>query len=414
MSSSNLAESEDKRKEQLRKAGQEYFDKVLQQASKGPVQLDQPSSPRKPRKSKKRISREDPDLEAFGVALEGSKLYFLIGVNFCAQAAALVMMKGSLVFMKTPAVVAFFHMITAAAALFIAKSYGVLDFAAIQAATLRGAALKVVLHGVQVLCVFGALLHGSVYLVLSWMCLLPALLEAAINFRLTGARPAARVQLLMALTAAGAVLEMSVDPSAMWVTWIMLVLWTVAKSAELVWRYARVDPTLNNKLTDGEWVERVRQLVEAESALDAPTSALLQAALPAVPALLLGFVFGEGVELVQHEPSVPALSVVLLSCVAGCGALLTALLLEGQVAGETQTGIRAASLAGTIILDGMERAHVLGWLAFVGVILAAAGSVAVSWVQHSQPRAPSPLPGQHVAPPATATPRTALLGDRSV
>lgn len=48
--------------------------------------------------------------------------------------------------------------------------------------------------------------------------------------------------------------------------------------------------------------ERVGEVAAAEASLSQPTSAFLAAALPAVPALLLGFIFLEGKELVRMWP----------------------------------------------------------------------------------------------------------------
>ena len=49
-----------------------------------------------------------------------------------------------------------------------------------------------------------------------------------------------------------------------------------------------------------EFTNRIGEVVAAEGSLSLPTSAFLEAALPAVPALLLGFVFLEGRELVRN------------------------------------------------------------------------------------------------------------------
>ena len=50
-------------------------------------------------------------------------------------------------------------------------------------------------------------------------------------------------------------------------------------------------------------MERVGEVAAAEASLSQPSSAFLAAALPAVPALLLGFIFLEGRELVRTWPS---------------------------------------------------------------------------------------------------------------
>jgi hypothetical protein len=79
------------RKDAMRKAGQEYFNRVLEQATKG----GDPFIRQLNTKHDTHLAgiSEDPDLAAFGMVLEGSKLYLLMGVLVLTQASSLVSLK---------------------------------------------------------------------------------------------------------------------------------------------------------------------------------------------------------------------------------------------------------------------------------------------------------------------------------
>jgi hypothetical protein len=65
------------RKEALRKAGADYFDKVLARASAGKDPFIEP-----PKDKRKPVEPLDPDIETVGRVLEGARLYF-VGATFC-------------------------------------------------------------------------------------------------------------------------------------------------------------------------------------------------------------------------------------------------------------------------------------------------------------------------------------------
>lgn len=76
----------DARQEALRKAGAEYFEKVLEQARKGQNVLNE--APR-PRQASKDVEAQDEDLEAVGQAIP-----YAVGVlHFAAISARLVLLK---------------------------------------------------------------------------------------------------------------------------------------------------------------------------------------------------------------------------------------------------------------------------------------------------------------------------------
>jgi drug/metabolite transporter (DMT)-like permease len=128
----------------------------------------------------------------------------------------------------------------------------------------------------------------------------------------------------------------------------------------------------------------LREVAAAEEALPRSSHVALAHALPAAPVLLAGLLCLEGQELVEHELSVPAVTLVLLSAAAFTLAAAAALLLEERLAPAHKSAVRALCLAGTIVLDFLERAHALGALPLLGVGMAVAGSVAAGWAQRQQ------------------------------
>ena len=75
----------------LKQAGEEYLQKVLQQAREGkPLSSVPPSSSRR---SFKDVERQDEDLETVGLVLEGSRLYVIGSLFFASCAARLVLAK---------------------------------------------------------------------------------------------------------------------------------------------------------------------------------------------------------------------------------------------------------------------------------------------------------------------------------
>jgi hypothetical protein len=128
----------------------------------------------------------------------------------------------------------------------------------------------------------------------------------------------------------------------------------------------------------------IRDVAAQEETVGRSTQVFMAHALPAAPVLLLGFLFLEGQELVDHELSVPAVTVMLLSCAAFTLAAGCQLVLEDRLTSELKVLAKGMSLAGAIVLDFLERAHSLGTMCLLGVSLAVVGSVAANWVQRAQ------------------------------
>jgi hypothetical protein len=105
MASSEISASEgvedERKREALRKAGQEYFERVLAEASTGkdpfaPEQITEIAPQREKRTGatrRARPQREDPDLEAVGAIISGAKLYILTAIFVGCKAAGFVFFK---------------------------------------------------------------------------------------------------------------------------------------------------------------------------------------------------------------------------------------------------------------------------------------------------------------------------------
>ena len=100
------AAEEERKREALRKAGQEYFERVLAEASTGkdpfaaePIEDKAAKRAEKQQKEQKRAQRrqrlqnEDPDMEAVGAVISGARLYILTAVFVSCTGMGLLFMK---------------------------------------------------------------------------------------------------------------------------------------------------------------------------------------------------------------------------------------------------------------------------------------------------------------------------------
>ena len=152
----------------LKQAGEEYLQKVLQQAREGkPLPSVPPSSSRR---SFKDVERQDEDLETVGLVLEGSRLYVIGSLFFASYAARLVLAKvkpagwfavllrlqfcGFLNFLclqqsleplHTPAIQMFLHLLPA-----VCLTYALVDVAPLTGKALQASAVSTFLYGIQV------------------------------------------------------------------------------------------------------------------------------------------------------------------------------------------------------------------------------------------------------------------------
>jgi Flp pilus assembly protein TadB len=77
----------------MRKAGEEYFSKMLKEAGSSRLKSSQRSTSTRERRRNRDV--EDPDMMAVGMVIEGSKFYILAFVFVCCRAVTLLLMKVS-------------------------------------------------------------------------------------------------------------------------------------------------------------------------------------------------------------------------------------------------------------------------------------------------------------------------------
>ncbi|MEW5297622.1 MAG: hypothetical protein WDW36_000820 [Sanguina aurantia] len=361
------------RKAELRRAGQDFLDRAMHTASKAdgtdPFQTAIQPSPSSRLQSSTSISKrrrpgrpgasEDPDVVAFGLLYESSKLYVYMAMYVVCHAVGLVLMKGSLHSMKTPAVLTFLHMLCAVGALALASQYDVIVVHPLSALRSKGCSVKAALMGLQLLFTFSALLHGSVNLVLCCITLMPGVLDAACSFFLHRLQPSKDVAMSLQIAAAACALEWLCDGHKSVLGVVMLLLLSAVKAAELLWRYLKQDATAGGAITDFAVVSLVREVAEEEEALSPADAVFLSHLLPAVPILLLGFGCLEGKEIVDHELSVPAVSVMLLSCAAYIAVVACQLLLDEKLPQSSKLYLRGAALLGTVVFNYMVPVNVV-------------------------------------------------------
>ncbi|GIL89087.1 hypothetical protein Vretimale_16193 [Volvox reticuliferus] len=312
--------------------------------------------------------------------------------------------QGSLTTMKTPGLMSFLHMVSVCLSFWISHYYDIFDIHSIfknPQQSFRGCSVRAALFGVQMLMLYSALLHSSVNMVLSWAACVPLLIDTAVAV-VAGKRSmllSPQIIPLVAAAAVATVLEILLDRTHSWLSLLMLMLWSVTKLAETGWRLVKEDPSLGGKLPGGDFGHLagfIRRVSEAEGLLNPPSTALLVNWLPALPVLLIGFVGQEGNEIVDHELSVPAVKLMLLSCVAHVGVTWCQLLLHERLSGTAKAGLRWGALLAAVAFNLAEKTAGATIGTAVCAVAALGASAAASLQRHggsSQGRQRRPFEG---------------------
>mmetsp|Transcript_11940 Transcript_11940/g.25675 ORF Transcript_11940/g.25675 Transcript_11940/m.25675 type:complete len:446 (-) Transcript_11940:511-1848(-) len=380
--SDDVDAAEAQRREKLRKAGADYLSQAMAQATKGQDPF-QPTPTITKKARKQRPLREDPEFVAFGKLLKDALVYVYIGVFLVTQSLFYVLVKVSFHSMQTPAVLTFLHMLAASLGLWLACHYDVFEAPVLTVSSLKGSALRVTFSATQMLCTFSALHHNSVNLVLVWTTVGAGAIDAGVTYLLTGRTLSDECRTALLVAAGAGVLEIFFDNDKVPVGILMMSLWAISKAAECVWRHLKADASAGGRIQDMWLVSRIRGLADEEEALSAPTLALLQNAVPAVPVLLLGFMCLEGKELVDHELSVPAVRTMLLAC--ACYTLSTGcqLLLDDKISPRAKLGLRAAALLGTILVFFLEEIKTISFLAVLLTLVSTSAAMFAIWRQRN-------------------------------
>lgn len=308
-------------KEHLRQLGMSELDAVLTKAKAGADPWEFQQQPKRVRDLADDTAEHDADVAAMGAWLERNRPLLLAAGFVVAQGGSWVLMKGSLLSMHTPAVLTFLHLLAAAALQLALVANNVLPAPQLSAAAAKGALVPSMVSALQLLLVMGVLEHTSVFLLLCWVLVVPLLLgvtRVADVARKRWLLPLDGKQLpCLAVAAAGLGLEVLLDGSARSAAaYLMLLAWTAVLVLDMVWQQVKVDATLGHLIMEPDFLFRARELGDLEAALSPSSQALLTASLPALPVLALGLVSLEAKDLVDHEPSVPTLEALLLSCLA--------------------------------------------------------------------------------------------------
>ena len=100
----------------------------------------------------------------------------------------------------------------------------------------------------QMLCTFSALHHNSVNVVIVWTTAGGAAIEAGISHLLTGTPLGQEAKLALMIGFGAGVLELLFDSDKVAVGVLMLLLWSISKAAECVWRHLSIDATLGDRI----------------------------------------------------------------------------------------------------------------------------------------------------------------------
>ncbi|KAG1659223.1 hypothetical protein FOA52_008992 [Chlamydomonas sp. UWO 241] len=372
-----VVDGEERRKKELRQAGADYLEAALASATKGEDPLRFEDRIRKERKAKK-ARADDPEFVAFGDFLKNWLVYVYIALYIACQASSYVLVKMSFHYMQTPAVLAFLHMLAGAGAVALGCRVGVFETLQLSMVGLRGSSVRIVLYATQLLCTFSALHHNSLNVVLVWTTAGSVAIESAVNSALGGRPLSPQATTALAVSFGAGVLELVFDSDKVAVGLLMLLLFSVSKAAESVWRHMRTDATLGGRIIDDQLLSRIERLVDDEAQLGGATLALMQNLVPAVPVLLLGFVALEGEELVTHELSVPGVKVMLLACVAYAAATCCQLLLDDQqLRPSTKLFVRGGALLGAVVMFAAEAWAAVGAGALVLTLTSVGASLFV-------------------------------------
>lgn len=176
----SIAEDDEKRREALRKAGQEYFDKVLQQASAGkdPFSKSGPGAPvasggapgkntvGKGRKATAAAIALENELAEVGSVLSKVHLVLTLVVFIVSGSSAMIFSKLSLEILPAPATILTMHMVPIALVAYIAALFGAWETTPFSLPLLRGVIPFAALHAGMALMVLFALEHMRVETVL--------------------------------------------------------------------------------------------------------------------------------------------------------------------------------------------------------------------------------------------------------
>ncbi|PRW45565.1 hypothetical protein C2E21_6038 [Chlorella sorokiniana] len=387
--------ADEERRQRLKAAGEAYFAKVLNSsktrdllgaaksaAGSGAAGLAPtapllpgggsaaaPAAPRLP------LTTFDEDFLQAGAVIEGARTYVLGILFVAAQAAQLVFLKSSLDALRTPGLLLFLHLAPAALTLWLLGAQGVLELRPLSLRAVQGGVPTAALAGLQWLTLFWAVLRTPVFAVLCWTVMAPHALRAALDAAATRRPPPhGRLAALGAGLACTAATLLVQFPGVLGL--LALLAWAATDLLAAAWAALRTRPEVLQQLGGSRpaLAASLQQALDAEASMDHATLALLRHALPAVPALLLGLLLGEGSQLVDAELSVPAVTALLLSSAALALSATADQLMAGGLTRTAHEALVAAGPLGTVVIETAVRG-LSSPIAFVSAVACAIAGV---------------------------------------
>lgn len=298
------------RKERLKKAGELYFERILQQTGS-----DQPKAPIFT--SSGTISlplTTHDDLETVGLIVESARPAVFGTLYVTSQALSLVYLKASLTATETPALLAAFHFMPIAFTMILLSLQNIVTLTRISSNSLKGAVPSAALELVQAILLYSALMRSTVFLTLCWVALTPLMMQSAVQLFLEdNTNKPSNYKLLAHAMGASALITVSFVEGSDAVTVWLFVLWGTAQGASAVWSLLQKKFELAPTLLTPAGAALLGPCLEAEQSLDPPSLLYLKNLIAIFPALLFGLISGEFSDLMESELSVPSAGTLLVS-----------------------------------------------------------------------------------------------------
>jgi hypothetical protein len=322
--------TEQDRRERLKKAGEAYFERILQQKTSSTTATtgtaggkDSTSWPHKQSNNNNAflpVTTNDAEaFEAVGLLVESARPAVLGTLYVASNAISLVFLKASLTTIDAPAFISFLHFAPVVVALLLLSSQGVISpLRRITATSLKGAAPSAAIELIQVFLLLSALSRCSVFLALTWTATLPTIACTAVEFKVNGTRPSPPKLASMATSIAVIALALFSEPSFDAITLFTLVLWAISQVALSSWHLLQQRFDLAPTLLTPPGAALLGPCLEEEQSLDPPSLLLMRNVLLLVPSVVLGLLLGEVSDVMEEIEgvSVPAAGKVLVSMAA--------------------------------------------------------------------------------------------------
>lgn len=400
----------DAERERLRKAGEAYLEQLLAEPGGGgsrglkrdpfaadptpgpaaPVAAPRPAAARA--RGRKRQQAVDPDLVEMGNALGRVKSLLVLVTFALCTASTLVWSKRALDIMPLPATLLGFHMVSTACLVLALSATGLQSIDKITVTGLRVAAPGALLDAGLGLACFFALRAASMEVFLATTTAGAPLLLRAVD-RITAPVPPppldAASQAAGVVAAVAALLCLVSEARGGRDSYIALIMWFVLLVAARLWETAleavRLEGSLAlladeplpgsdagnaSAMNEGKLaslVQRARRValrvavavagdeMELPPRASAMSRALYANTLPFLVTIPIGMVSGEPRFFVDHELSVPTVTVLMVSAVAGAGATVAALGAQDLLSVPAFAGTAAMCQLGTVALSSLVR-----------------------------------------------------------